>query len=69
MNNIEKLGFDYWFKDKVDLSKTADLQIARVMIVNKNTQRLGPRNIYNIFILCENIFLFTEIKYEGNILC
>jgi hypothetical protein len=26
MNNIEKLGFDNWFKDKVDLSKTSDLK-------------------------------------------
>jgi hypothetical protein len=37
MNNIEKLGFDNWFKDKVDLSKTNDLQIARVISVNKNS--------------------------------
>ena len=31
MSTIEKLGFDNWFKDKVGLSKTADLKIARVM--------------------------------------
>jgi hypothetical protein len=41
MNNLQKIGFDNWFKDKVDLSKTADLKIARVISVNKNTQRLG----------------------------
>lgn len=37
MNNLQKLGFDNWFKDKVDLSKTNDLQIARVISVNKNS--------------------------------
>jgi len=36
MNNIDKLGFDNWFEDKVDLSKTSDLKIARVIRVNKN---------------------------------
>ena len=55
MNDIEKLGFDSWFwessamspldipseKDKVDLSKTTDLKIARVISVNKNIQGLG----------------------------
>ena len=37
MNTIEQLGFDNWFKDKVDLSKTADLKIVRVISVNKNS--------------------------------
>ena len=44
MNNLENLGFDNWFlksvpsgKDKVDLSKTADFKIARVISVNKNS--------------------------------
>jgi len=35
--DIEKLGFDKWFKDKLDLSKTAELKIARVISVNKNS--------------------------------
>ena len=34
MNNIENLSFDNWFTDKVDLSKTTDLKIARVLSVN-----------------------------------
>jgi len=48
MNNIEKLDFDNWFwessarspldmpsgKDKIDLSRTADFQIARIISVN-----------------------------------
>jgi ribosome biogenesis GTPase len=35
--NIEKLGFDKWFQDRVDSDKTADYQIARVTAVNKNS--------------------------------
>ena len=49
MNNLQKLGFDKWYwessvrspldipsgKDKVDLSKTADLKIVRVISVKK----------------------------------
>ena len=35
MKNLEKLGFDNWFSDKVDLSKT-DFNIVRVISVNKN---------------------------------
>jgi len=35
MNTLEKLGFDNWFSDKVDLSKT-DFNIVRVISVNKN---------------------------------
>jgi hypothetical protein len=34
MNTIEKLGFNNWFMDKVDLSKTNDLKIAKVISVN-----------------------------------
>jgi hypothetical protein len=34
MNNLEILGFDNWFGDKIDLSKTTDLIIARVISVN-----------------------------------
>ena len=44
MKNLEKLGFDNWFResvpsgrDKVDLSKTNDFKIARVISVNKNS--------------------------------
>lgn len=34
MEKIEKLGFNNWFQDKVDLSKTTDLKIVRVISVN-----------------------------------
>jgi hypothetical protein len=34
MNNIEKLGFDNWFKDKIDLSQNSEFKIVRVISVN-----------------------------------
>ncbi|HSW56001.1 MAG TPA: ribosome small subunit-dependent GTPase A [Ignavibacteriaceae bacterium] len=48
MNNLQNLGFDNWFKDKVDLSKTADFQIVRVISVNKNSFVVsnGVKDIY-----------------------
>ncbi len=48
MNNIEKLGFDNWFEDKVDLSKPTDFKIARVISVNKNSFVVsnGVKDIY-----------------------
>jgi len=48
MNNIEKLGFDNWFKDKVDLSKIHDFTIVRVICVNKNSFVVsnGEKDIY-----------------------
>jgi len=33
MNNLANLGFDIWFQDKIDLSKT-DFNIVRVISVN-----------------------------------
>jgi len=39
MNNLEKLGFDNWFNDKIDLSKTANLKIARVISAKKNLKK------------------------------
>jgi ribosome biogenesis GTPase / thiamine phosphate phosphatase len=47
MNTIEKFGFDIWFKDKVDLSKT-DFNIVRVISVNKNSFVVsnGVKDIY-----------------------
>jgi len=47
MKNIDQLGFDNWFKDKVDLSKT-DFNIVRVISVNKNSFIVsnGVKDIY-----------------------
>ncbi len=36
MKNIEDLGFDNWFQDKIDKSKFDSHQIARVITVSKN---------------------------------
>jgi ribosome biogenesis GTPase len=48
MNNIEKLGFDNWFKDKIDLSQNPELKIVRVVSVNKNSFVVsnGEKDIY-----------------------
>jgi ribosome biogenesis GTPase len=48
MNNLEKLGFDNWFNDKTDLSQNPDLQIVRVISVNKNSFVVsnGVKDIY-----------------------
>jgi len=48
MDNLEKLGFDNWFKDKVDLFKTNDFKIVRVISVNKNSFVVtnGLKDIY-----------------------
>ncbi len=46
-NNLDSLGFDNWFNDKVDSSKT-DFKIARVISVNKNSFVVsnGVKDIY-----------------------
>lgn len=48
MKNIECLGFNNWFRDKVDLTKISDFKIARVMSVNKNSFVVsnGVKEIY-----------------------
>jgi len=55
MNLIETLGFDNWFKDKVDLTKNPDFwasipsgKIVRVISVNKNSFVVsnGEKDIY-----------------------
>jgi ribosome biogenesis GTPase len=47
MNNLQTLGFNNWFQEKVDLSK-ADFKIARVVSVNKNSFVVsnGVKDIY-----------------------
>ena len=48
MNDIKKLGFNKWFQNKIDLSKTADFKIARVISINKNSYVVsnGEKDIY-----------------------
>jgi ribosome biogenesis GTPase len=57
MNTIEKLGFDKWFKDKVDLSKT-DFNIVRVISVNKNSFVVS-NGIKDIYAELTGKFLFN----------
>jgi ribosome biogenesis GTPase len=59
MSTIEKLGFDNWFKDKVDLSKTADLKIVRVISVNKNSFVVS-KGIKDIYAELTGKFLFNS---------
>ena len=37
MNDIEKLGFDEWFQDKIETEKLNGFKIATVICVNKNS--------------------------------
>jgi len=48
MNDPTNLGFNHWFQDKVDLSKTNDFKIVRVISVNKNSFVVsnGVKDIY-----------------------
>jgi len=48
MNNIEKLGFDKWFQDKIEKSKLDNFKIVRVISVNKNSFVVsdGSKDIY-----------------------
>jgi ribosome biogenesis GTPase / thiamine phosphate phosphatase len=59
MNKIEKLGFDNWFGDKVNLSKTANLKIARVISVNKNSFVVS-NGIKDIYAELTGKFLFNS---------
>lgn len=48
MNNLQNLGFNNWFNDKVDSSKSDDFKIVRVVSVNKNSFVVsnGVKDIY-----------------------
>ena len=37
MNTLEKIGFNTWFRDKIDVSKPSDFKIARVITVHKKS--------------------------------
>ena len=41
--NLNKLGFDKWFSDKTDSSKSADYEIARITAVNKDSFQIRNR--------------------------
>jgi ribosome biogenesis GTPase / thiamine phosphate phosphatase len=48
MSEIEKLGFDNWYREKTDPSRLDDFQIVRVISVNKNSYVVsnGTKEIY-----------------------
>ena len=58
MNETEKLGFDNWFQDKVDLSKT-EFNISRVISVNKNSFVVS-NGIKEIYAELTGKFLFNS---------
>lgn len=41
MNNLEKLGFDNWFKDKVDLPHEAWAVVHEKAYLNNKTSRIN----------------------------
>jgi ribosome biogenesis GTPase len=58
MNNLENLGFDNWVQDKVDLSKTTDFKIVRVISVSKNSF-IVSNGIKDIYAELTGKFLFN----------
>lgn len=58
MNETEKFGFDNWFQDKVDLSKT-EFNISRVISVNKNSFVVS-NGIKEIYAELTGKFLFNS---------
>jgi len=46
--NINKLGFDRWFSDRTDSSKSSDYEIARVTAVNKDSFQIrnGKEDVF-----------------------
>ena len=57
MNEIEKLGFDNWFLDKIDAAKLNSLQVARIISVNKNSF-IVSNGINDIYAELTGKFLF-----------
>lgn len=60
MNSIETLGFDNWFKDNLELSKTADFNIVRVISVNKNSFVVS-NGVKDIYAELTGKFLFNSV--------
>lgn len=59
MNHIEKLGFDKWFQDRIETTKLNDLQIARVISVNKNSYVVS-NGLTDIYAELTGKFLFNS---------
>ena len=56
--NIKRLGFDKWFSDKIDASKSANYEIARVTGVNKDSFQIR-KNTKEVFAEVTGKILFN----------
>ncbi len=59
MNNLKKLGFNEWFKDKIETVKLNDFKIARVISVNKNSFVVS-NGIKEVYAELTGKFLFNS---------
>ncbi len=59
MNNIVKLGFNSWFKDKIDLSKTDSFKIVRIISVSKKSFVVS-NGVNDIYAELTGKFLFNS---------
>ena len=59
MNNIEKLGFNDWFKAKINLSQNSEFKIVRVISVNKNSF-VTSNGVKDIYAELTGKFLFNS---------
>jgi len=57
--SIEKIGFDNWFKDKIEPSKTEIFSLARVISVNKNSFVVS-NGLNDIYAELTGKFLFNS---------
>lgn len=59
MDNIKKLGFDDWFKNKIEPAKCENFKIARVISVNKNSFVVS-NGVNDIYAEVTGKFLFES---------
>ncbi len=59
MSNYEKLGFGKWFQDRIETTKLNELQIARVISVNRNSF-IVSNGINDIYAELTGKFLFNS---------
>ncbi|KUO61138.1 GTP-binding protein [bacterium BRH_c32] len=63
MSDLEKLGFDNWFQENIDLTKLNDRQIVRVISVNKNSF-IVTNGMNDIYAELTGKFLFNSESPE-----
>lgn len=62
-DNIERLGFDKWFRDKIDPTKLENFKVARVISVNKNSFVVST-GLKDIYAELTGKFLFSSDSSE-----